>query len=103
MPPVSRSRSIPTEGIDPALVPYRTLSSGTRVPAIGLGTFDSDHPGTGASARRTTKRIAPHERIITKLDECPEALSHLDSQIYPYACLHVGIYRTGLWLLKPRS
>ena len=29
--------------IDPALVPQRTLSSGARMPAIGLGTFGSDH------------------------------------------------------------
>ena len=29
--------------VDPALVPYRTLSTGARMPAIGLGTFGSDH------------------------------------------------------------
>src|ERR1022692_4673523 len=29
--------------IDPALVPFRTLSSGARMPSIGLGTFGSDH------------------------------------------------------------
>ena len=31
------------EGVDPAVVPCRTLSSGARIPAIGLGTFGSDH------------------------------------------------------------
>lgn len=31
------------EPIDPALVPTRTLASGDRLPAIGLGTFGSDH------------------------------------------------------------
>jgi alcohol dehydrogenase (NADP+) len=30
-------------GVDPALVPKRTLYTGTRMPAIGLGTFGSDH------------------------------------------------------------
>jgi alcohol dehydrogenase (NADP+) len=29
--------------IDPALVPQRTLHTGARMPAIGLGTFGSDH------------------------------------------------------------
>lgn len=32
-----------TERIDPNLVPQRTLYTGARVPAIGLGTFGSDH------------------------------------------------------------
>jgi len=43
MPPTPRFRSISAEGIDPAVVPSRVLSSGARVPAIGLGTFGSDH------------------------------------------------------------
>src|SRR4051812_34276634 len=43
MPSVSRSRSMAAEGVDPAVVPCRILSSGARVPAIGLGTFGSDH------------------------------------------------------------
>lgn len=29
--------------VDPAAVPYRQLESGARMPAIGLGTFGSDH------------------------------------------------------------
>jgi diketogulonate reductase-like aldo/keto reductase len=29
--------------IDPALIPQRTLATGARMPAIGLGTFGSDH------------------------------------------------------------
>ena len=37
--------------IDPAIVPYRTLSSGARMPAIGLGTFGSDRvPGERVAA-----------------------------------------------------
>jgi alcohol dehydrogenase (NADP+) len=38
-----RTRFISAEGVDPSVVPSRTLSSGARIPAIGLGTFGSDH------------------------------------------------------------
>lgn len=31
------------QSIDPAIVPTRTLASGARIPAIGMGTFGSDH------------------------------------------------------------
>ena len=31
------------EGVDPGLVPKRTLYTGAVMPAIGLGTFGSDH------------------------------------------------------------
>ena len=31
------------DGVNPADVPYRTLHTGARMPAIGLGTFGSDH------------------------------------------------------------
>ena len=33
------------ETVDPGRVPYRTLYTGARMPAIGLGTFGSDHAG----------------------------------------------------------
>ena len=29
--------------IDPATVPQRTLYTGARMPAVGMGTFGSDH------------------------------------------------------------
>ena len=41
--------SIPP-GVDPALVPLRTLYTGARMPAIGLGTFGSDHVSAGEIA-----------------------------------------------------
>src|ERR1035441_7436003 len=33
----------PPDAIDPVLIPLRILSNGARMPAIGLGTFGSDH------------------------------------------------------------
>jgi diketogulonate reductase-like aldo/keto reductase len=38
------------DGVDPALVPARTLYTGARMPAIGLGTFGSDHISAGEMA-----------------------------------------------------
>jgi alcohol dehydrogenase (NADP+) len=43
MPPPLKSRPLSAEAVDPSAVPSRTLSSGARIPAIGLGTFGSDH------------------------------------------------------------
>ena len=43
MPMTSDRRQAPAETVDPALVPQRILSSGANMPAIGLGTFGSDH------------------------------------------------------------
>ncbi len=43
MPSAPQTRFISAEGVDPSVVPSRTLSSGARIPAIGLGTFGSDH------------------------------------------------------------
>ena len=39
----STSRPLLNGCVDPARVPYRRLCSGARMPAIGLGTFGSDH------------------------------------------------------------
>ncbi len=43
MQPQPQILSSPTRNVDPARVPFRTLNDGARIPAIGLGTFGSDH------------------------------------------------------------
>ena len=50
MPPLLIKSDKPITGVDPALVPFRTLKSGARMPAIGLGTFGSDHVSHDAVA-----------------------------------------------------
>ena len=47
------------QAIDPALVPTRTLAGGAQIPAIGLGTFGSDHVDSArvAAAVRDAARI----------------------------------------------
>jgi len=42
-PLVDCSFAVSADGVDPALVPKRILYTGTQIPAIGLGTFGSDH------------------------------------------------------------
>jgi alcohol dehydrogenase (NADP+) len=43
MSKLSTSWTPAADGVDPALVPQRVLPSGARMPAVGLGTFGSDH------------------------------------------------------------
>ena len=50
MAPAPMSRSSRAEEVDPAIVPFRTLSSGARIPGLGLGTFGSDHVSHSAVA-----------------------------------------------------
>lgn len=38
----SNALTIAPDGVDPARVPYQTLYTGARIPAIGIGTFGSD-------------------------------------------------------------
>jgi len=43
MPDSSNLTFPATDAVDPASVPQRQLRSGAKMPAIGLGTFGSDH------------------------------------------------------------
>jgi alcohol dehydrogenase (NADP+) len=43
MRPVPETSDQSIDMVDPSLIPYRTLHSGAKMPAIGLGTFGSDH------------------------------------------------------------
>jgi alcohol dehydrogenase (NADP+) len=47
-----------TEGVDPSLIPSRTLISGAKLPAIGLGTFGSDHAAHDAVAAAVDHAIS---------------------------------------------
>ncbi|MEM9160166.1 MAG: aldo/keto reductase, partial [Verrucomicrobiota bacterium] len=50
--------------VDPAALPKRTLNSGSQMPAIGLGTFGSDHIDNDAVARAVKEAIAIGYRHI---------------------------------------
>ena len=51
-------------GVDPGLVPQRTFRGGSRMPAIGLGTFGSDHAPAGLVASAVDEAIAMGYRHI---------------------------------------
>src|SRR3954447_10514778 len=46
------------DGVDPALAPKRTLFTGARIPAIGLGTFGSDHVSADEMAEAVAGAIS---------------------------------------------
>src|ERR1700734_2700081 len=46
------------ETVDPSLVPYGTLNSGAKMPAIGLGTFGSDHVSHHAVAEAVSYAVS---------------------------------------------
>ena len=55
---LSTSWTPAADGVDPALVPHRILAGGVRMPAIGLGTFGSDHVSPGAVAEAVKSAAA---------------------------------------------
>lgn len=48
----------PAERVDPALVPHVAMPDGGRMPAIGLGTFGSDHASAAAVAAAVADGLA---------------------------------------------
>jgi alcohol dehydrogenase (NADP+) len=59
MQSVHESLFLSTNAVNPSTIPHRTLNSGAKMPAIGLGTFGSDHvpPSIVADAVRCAASI----------------------------------------------
>ena len=54
---MAQSRRSTAGGVDPATVPTRLLRTGDLLPAIGLGTFGSDHVGHDTVARSVADAV----------------------------------------------
>ena len=56
--------TLASDAIDPAAVPFLTTARGDRIPAVGLGTFGSDHAGPAEVAAAVREAIALGYRHI---------------------------------------
>jgi diketogulonate reductase-like aldo/keto reductase len=81
--------------IDPALIPQRTLYTNARIPAIGLGTFGSDHVSPAQIAEAVIGAAAAGYRhfdcasVYSNEKEIGAALEHIQRN---------GIRRDELWI-----
>ena len=60
----SHTFTIAADGVDPGKVPFRTLPTGAKIPAIGLGTFGSDKFSGETVAQAVKEAIAVGYRHI---------------------------------------
>ena len=86
---------IDADAVDPSWVPYKTLSSGARIPAIGLGTYGSDSvPGPTVAAAVKDAVLLGYRHI-----DCASVYGneHFIGQALP-AAMAEGIKREELWI-----
>lgn len=83
------------DGVDPDLIPKRSLYTGARMPAIGLGTFGSDHVSSDRIAAAVEGAISVGYRhldcasVYGNEDRIGEVLERL---------FHNGLRREELWI-----
>lgn len=89
------SFTLASDGVDPNCVPTRTLSTGAKIPAIGLGTFGSDRFSGEAIAAAVKGAIAVGYRHI----DCAAVYGN-EHLIGPalQAVMAGGIPREELWI-----
>jgi alcohol dehydrogenase (NADP+) len=83
------------EAVDPALVPQRALYTGARMPAIGLGTFGSDHVSAEEIAASVTGAVLAGYRHL----DCASVYGNEERIGAALECLFSrGIRREELWV-----
>ncbi|MBV8970258.1 MAG: aldo/keto reductase [Verrucomicrobia bacterium] len=89
------SFTLDPDAVDPDSVPFRTLASGARIPAIGLGTFGSDHV-SGAEIARAIQVAA---RLGYRHFDCAAVYGneHLIGESL-HGLQHDGLRREDLWI-----
>ncbi len=78
--------------VDPSLVPQRSLYTGAKMPAIGLGTFGSDHVSGAAVADAVTGAIESGYRHL----DCAAVYGNED--LIGPAIRAAGVPREQLWI-----
>lgn len=83
------------ESIDPSLIPFRILNSGARMPAIGLGTFGSDH----VSHRAVAEAVRCAASIGYRHFDCASVYGNEDQigQVFR-ELFHNGLRREEVWV-----
>jgi diketogulonate reductase-like aldo/keto reductase len=89
------SFTIAADGVDPKEVPQRVLYTGARMPAIGLGTFGSDH----APAQEVAAAVLGAAGVGYRHFDCA-AVYHNEAEIGQalQAIMSGGIAREELWI-----
>ena len=68
--------------IDPAIVPQRTLYTGAKMPAVGMGTFGSDH----ADADAVSASVAGALRVGYRSFDCAACYGNEDTGNQGWRC-----------------
>jgi alcohol dehydrogenase (NADP+) len=83
------------DGVNPILVPQRTLYTGAKMPAIGLGTFGSDH----ASADLVAGAVLGAAEVGYRHFDCASVYANEDRIGESFQTLfNKGIRRDELWI-----
>ncbi len=83
------------ESVDACLVPARTLSSGAQIPAIGLGTFGSDH----ASSESVAQAVLGAAEVGYRHFDCASVYGNEAAIGQSFkAILDGGVPREKLWI-----
>ena len=87
--------SVLFETIDPGLVPYRTLYTGAKIPAIGLGTFGSDR----FTAAEITEAVLGAAQIGYRHFDCAAVYGNeKEIGVSLQKIMSSGIRRDELWI-----
>lgn len=95
MPMTSARRQAPADTVDPALVPQRTLYTGAKMPAIGLGTFGSDHVAHEVVA----ETVLAAAEVGYRHFDCASVYGNEDQIGFSFQkILGSGLQRKDLWI-----
>jgi diketogulonate reductase-like aldo/keto reductase len=85
----------PTDAVDPATVPTRTLYTGAKIPAVGLGTFGSDQ----ITAATVAATVLDAGRLGYRHFDCASVYSNEPEIGQSFAQLMAeGVARQDLWV-----